>query len=98
MVCGTGAIGEWGWLDRPLGLVNFGPACQMHDDRYRSPLGNSRRWIDSAFLADMLRMCRFVSRWQRPYWFLSLFAHLYYRVVRGSRGQAAWDKARRNDT
>lgn len=97
MVCGTGAIGRWGWLDRPLWLVDFRPACQTHDNNYNFPVQMTRAGSDRAFLNAMLRLCRKAARWYKPYLLLAPFAHLYYRVVRGSRGQVAWDKARRND-
>lgn len=97
MVCGTGWIGKTGWLDKPFGLVDFGPACETHDGDYGEPLGRSRLDLDIAFLSRMNEICWESARWYKPYWVLSLFAHNYYRVVRGPLGQAAWDKARRND-
>lgn len=96
MVCGTGALGRTGWLDRPLGLVDFGPACRNHDRLYAKPNGRSRHTVDSMFLLDMKTACKKSARWYKPMWLLSRFAFFYYGKVR-QFGEPAWNEARRND-
>ena len=96
MVCGTGALGRWGWLDNPFGLVNFGPACAIHDEGYGNPGGRSRLAVDATFLVNMLTACMKSSRWWKPMSLLSWFAFVYHGKVR-EFGQAAWDEARKND-
>lgn len=94
MVCGIDSRIGRRVPDRPLGLVDFGPSCQSHDDGYGEPTGRSRLDIDKQFLHSMLLACGWAARWYKPYFVLASLAHIYFAVARGRLGQTAWDLAR----